>query len=74
MTLCVIQMEIKDHRNTGKEQEEKLLLPLILLNGWFKDFPGSKGERKERGWDEKEENKVSFFPIPTNPPLSKFKP
>lgn len=67
-------MEIKDHRNTGKEQGEKLLLPLMLLNGCFKSFPGSKGERKERGWGEKEENSVSFFPILTNPPFLQFKP
>lgn len=73
MTLYAIQMEIKDHSNTGKEQEEKLLLPLILLNGWFKSFPGSKGERKERGWGEKENN-VSFFPILKNPTLLQFKP
>lgn len=68
-------MEIKDHRNTDKGQKEKLLLPLfLLLNGWFKGFSGSKGEREERERGKKEENNFSFFPIPTNLPLSQFKP
>lgn len=50
MTVSVIQMNIKDHRNTDKRQEKLLLPLLLLLNGWIKSFSGSKGEQGEREW------------------------